>query len=107
MQVVSPKDLLRVSTMQQSHNFSSCQLRKCSTELPSAYITDADLFGDLSVDDDEPYLSEPPAPPRPAEVWFLQPLLPPVVNVKTTRQGSGSSKHRKTPHSKVKVATKG
>ena len=64
------------------HGFSSCDFYKRSSSgtLPSGYISDEDLFADfLTMDDDEPYLSEPPAPPRAAEVWLAQPLLPPVV----------------------------
>jgi len=58
-----------------THEFSSCALRKRSFEMPSAYVSDEDLFGD----DDAPYLSEPPPPPRPAAAYLAQPLLPPVV----------------------------
>ncbi|KXL43613.1 MAG: hypothetical protein FE78DRAFT_72396 [Acidomyces sp. 'richmondensis'] len=58
-----------------THEFSSCALRKRSFEMPSAYVSDEDLFGD----DDVPYLSEPPPPPRPAAAYLAQPLLPPVV----------------------------
>ncbi|GIZ41835.1 hypothetical protein CKM354_000512500 [Cercospora kikuchii] len=70
-----------------------------STDRPSAYISDADLFGD---DSDEAWLSEPPPPPRQAEAWLARPLLPPVVAVKPRscrtepkkkrRSSSGTSK---------------
>jgi hypothetical protein len=63
---------------------------------PSSYISD--LFGD----DDVPYLSQPPAPPRSAEVWAMaQPLLPPVT--KTKRR---SSDHNQRRHSKSSSSSK-
>lgn len=72
---------------------SGCGFKAASTGVPSAYVSDEDLFGD----DDEPYLSEPPPPPRPAEMWapvmLARPLLPPVT--KTRRRSSGQKKERK------------
>ncbi|EME78531.1 uncharacterized protein MYCFIDRAFT_183913 [Pseudocercospora fijiensis CIRAD86] len=68
-----------------SNPYSSCayaswpagsDLKKPSR--PSAYVSDEDLFGDS----DEAYLSEPPPPPRSAEVWMARPLLPPVNPIK-------------------------
>ncbi|KAI5363175.1 hypothetical protein Slin14017_G068560 [Septoria linicola] len=60
---------------------------------PSAYISDADLFGD---DEDEHYLSEPPPPPRQAEAWLARPLLPPVVPIKPRSCRTEPKKERRS-----------
>jgi len=71
---------------------SGSGLKKTGSGVPSAYISDEDLFGD----DDEHYLSEPPPPPRPAQMWapvMAQPLLPSVT--KTRRTSGDHKKSRK------------
>lgn len=86
-----PVNSIPVPTTQSSH-YSSCAYPSWPSKRPSAYISDEDLFGD----DDAPRLSEPPAPPRPAEMWAVaQPLLPPVTQ---SRRRSSTHHHRK--HSK-------
>lgn len=88
------------STTMHDHAFSSATLRRHSFAKPSAYISDEDLFGE----DDAPYLSEPPAPPRPAEAHLAQPLLPPVTK---PRRRSSSAYQKVKPSGKHKVAYKG
>lgn len=80
---------VRHSSTTRTTSFSSALLRRHSSDMPSAYVSDEDLYGD----DDKPYLSEPPPPPRSAEVWLAKPLLPPVVS--TARRRSSSSKKSK------------
>jgi len=107
-----------ITPKHQTHAFSSSTLRKLSnssSDLPSAYVSDLDLFADiLSLDDnyhdddedmDEPYLSEPPAPPRPAEVWLAQPLLPPVLTPR--RRSSGGQTKAKSLRQSQPLMSKG
>lgn len=54
-------------------------MRRHSIERPSAYVSDAELLGVADLDD-VPFMSEPPPPPRPAEVWLARPLLPPAAS---------------------------
>jgi hypothetical protein len=84
------------SSSRSSHDFSSSTQYKRSFDKVSAYISDEDLFGD----DSSPYLSEPPAPPRPAEAFLAQPLLPPVTKPRR-RSSSTHSKGKSSKHNKV------
>ncbi|KAJ9632425.1 hypothetical protein H2203_000830 [Taxawa tesnikishii (nom. ined.)] len=67
--------------------------------IPNSYISDEDLFGDLSTpgDDHAPYLTEAPEPPRPAEAWLAEPLLPLIASERPRRR---SSKKETRPHLK-------
>lgn len=57
---------------------------------PSAYISDADLWG---VDAEEvPVLREAPSPPRSAEQWLAQPILPPTSPSPRRRMNSSPNK---------------
>ena len=81
---------------------SAVRKQGCGVEKrPSAYVSDADLLG-VDVDDDVPYLSEPPAPPRPAEVWLAQPLLPRVYGRPVRRASPAMRKPRVESHSPSK-----
>ena len=93
MQISTATDMTERITTTHIHDFPSSNLRRNSFELPSAYISDEDLFGDDSLG----YLSEPPPPPRPEEAFMARPLLPPCVE--TRRRSSGY-------HPKVKKTVK-
>ncbi|KAK0253321.1 hypothetical protein LTR91_009696 [Friedmanniomyces endolithicus] len=88
------------SAVMHKHEFPSCARR--ATPSPSAYISDEDLFGE-AWDDYFPYLSEAPQPPRHAEAFLAQPLLPPVTRV-SRRSSSCNEKIRRRDH---KVNPKG
>lgn len=92
------------SSPSQSYAFPSCtHHRKKSFDLPSLYVSDEDLFGD----DDDPYLSEPPLPPRSAQQWMArqvaQPLLPPVVRRRRRSSGNDDKKDKPTSRSKISI----
>ncbi|KAK3677918.1 hypothetical protein LTR78_002013 [Recurvomyces mirabilis] len=78
------------------HDFASSTLNKRSYAKTNSYISDEDLFGDG-------YLSEAPEPPRPAEAYLAQPLLPPVT--KTRRTSSSHSKSKASRAHKVTFKT--
>lgn len=91
----------RTSTASTQYSSCTCPswptregLRKATTGVASAYLSDEELFGD----DDEHYLSEPPPPPRSAEMWapvmLARPLLPPVTS--TRRRSSSGKKEKKS-----------
>ncbi|CZT25034.1 uncharacterized protein RCC_10762 [Ramularia collo-cygni] len=81
------------SAMTTADPYSTCGYSMWATSTsgkPSAYVSDEDLFGN----DDEAYLSEPPPPPRSAEVWMARPLLPPVVQYKPNACSTQAKKKR-------------
>ncbi|EMC91831.1 hypothetical protein BAUCODRAFT_306219 [Baudoinia panamericana UAMH 10762] len=86
----SPNPSATYNVAMHEHLFSSCILRKQSFDMPSAYVSDEDLFGD----DLDGFLDGPPAPPRPADAYLAQPLLPPVT--KDRRRSSSSHYHAKS-----------
>lgn len=68
------------------------------TSAPSAFISDADLFGDEFLDGATPLLQEAPAPPRdipfPAAAVPLAPLYAHEKPKKTQRRRSSNKKRR-------------
>lgn len=61
-------------------------MRRPSSERPSAYVSDEDLFGA----DTCQYLKNAPPPPRPVEAWCARPLLPPLKS----RRSSSTTQHK-------------
>lgn len=96
MRTSSAVDVASNHTTTHVLDFPSSSLRRYSFKLPSAYISDEDLFGDDTLG----YLSEPPPPPRPAEAFLARPLLPPCVE---TRRRSSGHEHKLKKATKVRL----